>query len=297
MNNLVIFSVTAPAEVALKKLAKANIPVYRLKKQGNTLTFGVSHEYLEKVFAIFKHSCYNVRVVKQSSAFRFARFIKRRFGFVVGAVMFCTLAVLSGSVIIRVKVTGNGSYLSREITSIAQSCGVKPFTFCRNMDVPSIQAKVMALPNVSFCSVQRSGAYLVIDVHTETEQTVETKSSPLKATLSGEVYRIVAICGTAERAEGESVSVGDVLIGAYYLTAEGERVSCLAVGFADIAVKASISLYYQTESEESEKDALAATALYSDRVLEKSFKVSPFEEGFKYEVTFRYLVTVAVNME
>lgn len=297
MNNLVIFKVTAPVEVALKKLAKANIAVFKLKKQGSVITFGVYREYTEKVFAIFKHPCYNVCVVKQSSAVRLARFLKKRFGLVAGAVLFCTLAFLSGSMVLRVKVTGNGSYLSHEIASIASSCGVKPFTLCRNMDVPSLQAKVMALPGVNFCSVQRSGAYLIIDVHTEAEHTLRSQSGPLKATVTGEVYRIVAICGTAERGVGDSVTAGDTLIGNYYLTASGESANCLAVGFAEIKVTANISLFYNEESEENAEDALKATALYSDKVIEKSCKASPYEDGVKYDVAFSYLVTVSINME
>ena len=297
MNNLVIFRVTANAEVALKKLAKANIAVYKLKKHGLTITFGVTEEYTEKVFAIFKHPCYNICVVKQSSAVRLAAFLKKRFGLVAGAALFCTLAFLSGSMVLSVKVTGNGSYLSNEVTSIADSCGVKPFSLSRNMDIPSLQAKVMALPGVNFCSVQRAGAYLIIDVHTEEENVLKAQSSPLKADVSGEVYRIVAICGTAEKAVGERVNAGDVLIGAYCVTAGGESVSCLAVGFAELKVTATVSLYYDEESDENAEDALKCTSLYSDKVLEKSCKASPCDGGVKYDVTFCYLVTVAINME
>ena len=93
------------------------------------------------------------------------------------------------------------------------------------------------------------------------------------------------------------VKEGETLIGAYYLTDSGESVKCLAVGFAEIKVTANVSLYYGEDSEDNMEAALNSTALYSDKVLEKSCKVSPYEDGVKYDVTFSYLVTVAINME
>lgn len=297
MNNIVIFSVTAPPETALKKLSRENIAVYRLKKRGSKLTFGVSEEYIQKVFAIFSHPCYNVSVVKHSFKTRLIFFFKRRFALIIGGVLFVAAAVLSGNSVLKIKVTGNGSYLSPQIVALANECGAREFSVCKNFDAPLLQAKVMALPDVNFCSVRRDGAYLIIDVRTGEEHVGRADYKPLKADTAGEIRRIVAVCGTAERAEGERVAAGDVLIGAYELSESGERTDCLAVGFAEICAAMSISLYFDSESEENAQTALKAPALYSESVLERSYSVSPFNEGVEYKVTFTYLKTVAINME
>ena len=297
MNNTVEFSITCPPETALKKLTKANIAVYKLKKHGSTLTFGVLQEYTEKVFAIFSHPCYNITIKRNSPKARAAAFIKRRFGLVVGAVVFTAAAIASGNVVMRIKVTGNGAYLGGQIMSIARECGAREWTTCRKMDAPLLQAKILALPDVNFCSVQREGAYLIIDVRTEEEHTSKVNYTPLKSSVSGEVYRIVAICGTAEKVQGDKVSAGDVLIGAYELNENGESTSCLAVGFAEITAQASLSLYYDKESDENAKEALKAAALYSDRIISQSYTVAPCDGGVKYDVTFSYINTVAINME
>lgn len=297
MNNTVEFSITCPPETALKKLSKANIAVYKLKKRGSALTFGVRQEYKEKVFAIFSHPCYNITVRKNSAKTRAAEFLKKRFGLVVGAAIFTAAAIASGNVVMRIKVTGNGSYLGGQIIAIAHECGAREWSPCRGMDAPLMQAKILALPDVNFCSVQREGAYLIIDVRTEEEHLSKVNHTPLKASVAGEVYRIVAICGTAEKAQGDRVEAGDVLIGAYELTEDGTSNSCLAVGFAEITAKASLSLYYDSENEENAQEALKAAALYSDRIVEQSYKVSPCDGGVKYDVTFTYIDTVAINME
>lgn len=297
MNNIVCFEVTATLETALKKLSKANIAVYKLKKRSSHVQFGVRQEYVEKVFAIFSHPCYNTVIIKNSGVTRLKLFLQKRFGLIAGAVLFLAAAVISGNTVLKIKIVGNGGYLERQIISIAAECGAREWSFCRNLDAPLMQSKIMALPDVNFCSVKRDGAYLLIDVRTEEEHTAKADCKPLTANVSGEVYRLVAICGTPERKEGDGVSVGEVLIGAYELSADGERMPCLAVGFAEIKAKAEISLFYGEESEQNAQSALKAAALYSDTVLERSYTVSPCEGGVKYEVSFTYLKRVAINME
>lgn len=297
MNNIVEFQVTSTLETALKKLSKANIAVYKLKKRSSQVQFGVQQEYIEKVFAIFSHPCYNTVIVKKSGAQRLKIFLKRRFGLVIGSALFVAAAATSGNAVLKIKVIGNGEYLSPQIISIAQSCGAREWSFCRELDAPLMQAKIMALPDVNFCSVRRDGAYLLIDVRTEEEHTSRADDKPLLSPIAGEVYRIVAICGTPEAAEGQSVDADTVLIGAYELSAEGEQIPCLAVGFAEIKAKARLSLFYTEENEQNTQSALKAAALYSDEVLERSYTVSPCEGGVTYEVSFTYLKRVAINME
>lgn len=297
MNNVVIFEVTATPEAALKKLAKADIAVYRLKKRASRLSFGVNSQYIEKVFAIFAHPCYNTVIRRKSPQMRLKSFLSTRFCLIIGAVLFTVAAISSGNMVMRIKVVGSGSYLKERIVAVANECGAREWSFCRGLDAPMLQSRVMALPSVSFCSVQREGAYLIIDVRTEEEHSAKLDYKPLQTDVGGEVYRIVAICGTAERAAGDKVSAGDVLIGAYELNADGEATECAAVGFAEISAHASISLFYSEENEENTQAALKAAALYSDRITEQSYKVNPCDGGVQYEVTFTYIKTFTVNME
>lgn len=297
MNNIVEFQVTSTLETALKKLSKANIAVYKLKKRASQVQFGVRQEYVEKVFAIFSHPCYNTVIVKKSGVERLKIFLKRRFGLIAGGALFVAAAVTSGNAVLKIKVTGNGVYLSPQIIAIASECGAREWSFCRELDAPLMQSKIMALPDVNFCSVRRDGAYLLIDVRTEEEHTSRADDKPLVSPIDGEIYRIVAICGTAEVKEGQNVSAGGVLIGAYELDAGGGKIPCLAVGFAEIKAQAKLSLIYPEESEDNANAALKAAALYSDEVLDRSYTVSPCEGGVCYNVSFTYLKRIAINME
>ncbi len=291
------FEICAVPEEALKKLSKAQIPVFRLKKRGAKLYFATKQEYYKKVFAIFSHPCYNTVIRGNSAKMRLISFAKKRFGLIAGAAAFIAACVFSGNVVFKIKITGNCSYLSDSILSIAKSCGAREWSLCSSIDKPMLQAKVMALDGVSFCSVQRRGSYLLIDVRVGEQSLPLLSRTPLKAEASGQVIRVVSICGTAQKAAGEEVKKGEVLIAPYEQDASGQNVDCVAVGFAEISVNASLSLFYDCESEENTKSALAAPSLYSDSVIKTEYKVKPSDGGVVYEVAFSYIVTCSINMQ
>lgn len=297
MNNKVQFEVTARVEVALKKLAKAQIPIGAVKIDGAKVRFSVNREYIQKVFAIFKHPCYNTVIRRKSAKMRLADLLKKRFGLIVGGVVFLATCIISQSLVLKVSVTGNAPYLAEQVLSIAAECGVREFTSCSKLDKPLLSSRVTALENVEFCSVTRRGWALVIDVHAQAQENNEVNYSPFKAERAGTITKLTALCGTPEKALGDNVSVGDVIIANYETTADGERVKCLAAGYAEIEVLGSLSLFYESKSEENERQALSAPSLYSDNVTAKSLKITPCEGGYYYVVEFTYLHTQAWNMD
>lgn len=297
MNNIVNFEVTATPEVALKKLAKHNIPVYNLKKHGAKLCFGVNNEYIKKVFAIFKHPCYNTVIRRKSVKMRLQAFVKNRFAILIGSLAFLAVIAFSQQVVLKVKITGNAGYLSPRIMQIARECGVREFSFCKSFDKPLLSSRVLALDGVEFCSVQRQGSFIIIDVHASQNEVLQSSYSPLKASQSGVIHAITPICGTAEKSVGDAVAQGEILIGAYEMDPNGQRIDCLAVGFAEIEVEGSLTLFYDCESEKNTASALSAPSLYSDRVIDKSYTVKNCQGGVEYEVLFTYLVTDTINIE
>lgn len=297
MNNKVIFEVYARPEIALKKLAKAQIPVSNLKINGAKIRFGVNREYSEKVFAIFNHPCYNTVIKQKSARMRFASFCKNRLGILIGAAAFLIVSLASQSLVLRIKITGNADYLSPQILQLADECGAREWTTCSRLDKPLLRSKITALSGVEFCSVTRQGWFLVIDVHAQDTVGNSADYSPLYAEKSGRLYALTAICGTPEKNVGDEVEAGDVLIAAYETSEDGTKRQCLAVGFAEIEIHASLSLFYESENEQNTQSALSATSLYSERVLEKSYRVKPCDGGVYYEVTFTYLYIQSCNMD
>ena len=67
MTDLTKIRITASAELALKKLKKAEIAVFDCKKSGAELLFCVKDKDVKKVFAIFDKPCYNIKVDKKAT--------------------------------------------------------------------------------------------------------------------------------------------------------------------------------------------------------------------------------------
>lgn len=297
MRDLTEISVTATVETVLKKLTKANLPVFSIKKRENRLCFKVDRTNVKKVFAIFAHPCYNINVIRHSPKSRAARFVLNRTGVLIGAVFFLAAAAFSQNFIFRIDVTGSGSYLRGEIISVVNSLGVKSGAFYRGLDRPRALSAIMALPDVTFCSIEKRGSVLVIDVQTDGQSGVVTDYRDLKSDSAGKVRAIVAVCGTPLVSEGDTVGAGDVLIGAYFLNAAGERENCLAVGYVHLECSAVHFFAADCESEENAAAALSSVSLYSENILSRSYKVSRTDGKVVYEVAFTYLHTVKINIE
>jgi len=298
LNNLVTFQIVSSPENALKKLSKHNIPVYNLKKRGNFLCFSVNREYVEKVFAIFKHPCYNTGIRNIGCFKRLTGFLKNRFGLAIGAALFICLCALSQQLVLKVEVTGASKALEEKVLTIAQSANIRPFTYLTGESMQSARTGILALDGVDFCSVTKSGSVVVIDVHSHSSSGSSPVSyKPLVAEKSGTLYKLVAVCGTPQKEVGEQVTAGETLIAPFEETASGEQISSLAVGYAEVEVSAELTLFYDEESEKNAASALAAASAYSQRVVSKSYTTAPVQGGVYYKVTFTYIHTSSINIQ
>jgi len=296
VNNLVSFRVTAPPYVALKKLKIAQIPIFKLKKSGENLYFSVNEEYYKKAFAIFAHPCYNTVVRRKSLKMRAVSFLKRRVALPFCIAAFIVFCAASNLAVLKIKVTGSGKYLSGQVLQIAAECGAREFSLCKNLDKPMLCAGVLALDGVTFCSVQRRGSFLFIDVQVEEGEQNSVSYQPLISPVEGRILKIVAICGTAKFKEGDEVYRGDVLIAAEEDAGE-KIVPSLAVGYAVLCVTRTLTLAAEKESEAAEAEALKSPDLYAENVLERSIKVKRYSGGVIYEVTYSYAHTATINMQ
>ncbi len=296
MNSFTRIKITASPRSALAKLSRAGIPVRGCEKQGARFAFGVPDKMVKKVFAIFASPCYNIVIDREGPFSRFKRLCARRAFLVAGGALFVAAAVLSNAFVLRIEVTGSGAYLKNPVLSELHSLGVERFTLWRGVNEPALVSRVLALPDVVFCSVQKRGSVLYVDVQTEEGSASPADYSPLKSDCRGVVESIVAVSGTPLVVAGQSVRRGEELIGAYFLS-EGEKVPCMAAGYAVLSCMASVSYAAARESEENLRSAYAAALLYvgDERITASSHTVSRNAEGVVYTVEYTYLHTLSIN--
>ena len=250
---------------------------------------------IEKVFAIFAKPCYNIKVVNKSAKKRALDFVKLRAGLIIGAVAFIALAVTSDFYMLRIEVAGSGSYLEPEIRRIVLSEGAGEFKPYSSFNTSRATGRILALPQVTFCNISKKGSVLTVDVQVDTEHSGAVSNSPLVSDRAGTLVRLVAICGTEAVKEGDAVEKGATLIFPYTLAGE-ERISCIAVGYAELECTATSQFFAESESEQSLKEAYASLLLEEGEIISKTHTVMPTAEGVIYVLNYTYLHKISINL-
>lgn len=296
MTDITRVCVTSTAETALKKLKKAEISVYDCRKEGASFIFGVKDKQLKKVFAIFSNPCYNIRVTGASGRTRLFKRAATRAGLLFGAFVFITAAAVSNSFVFKISVSGSGAYLSPEVKRIIYESGAKEFSTCNRFDAPAATGKILALPQVTFCNIEKRGSVLKVDVQVDEEHGGAVNPSPLVSDRDGTVKNIVAVCGTAQFAVGDKVKKGDVLI-SNTVTVGEEQQKSLAAGYAEIECSGKAEYFAESESDENLKSAYSSILLEADKVLTRSHTVRPTDGGVIYVIEFTYLHKLSINIK
>ncbi len=288
-------TIISTAETALKKLKNAKVGVYNCKKDGAKLIFSIKDKDLKKVFAIFSKPCYNISVESSRRKSLLSR-ATARIGLIIGAAAFVCIAAVSNAFVFRIEVSGSGSYLSADVRRILYEQGFSQFKAFRSLDIPAAEGKILALPSVTFCNIEKHGSVLKVDVQVDEELDDTAKRTNLFADKSGVVKKIVAICGTAAVEVNSAVNAGDPIIYAYTVVGDS-RTDCIAVGFAEIECKGSYEYSAATESDAALKAAYSKANLYSDEVISRTHTVTATENGVIYNIEFTYLQKLSINME
>ena len=288
-------TVISTAETALKKLKNANVGVYNCKKDGAKFIFSIKDKDAQKVFAIFSKPCYNISVSgsrRKNALFR----ATARIGLIIGALFFVCIAWIANSFIFKIEVSGSGSYLYADVKSIIYELGFSEFKAYKKLDTAKAEGKILSLPSVTFCNIEKHGSTLKIDVQVDEELNSTANRQSLKADRGGVVKNIVAICGTAAVSVNSTVNAGDTLIHAYTLVGE-QKSDCIAVGYAEIECRGTYEYSAPKESEEAQKAAYSKANLYAENILSRTHTVKTEGEGVVYLIEFTYLQKLSINME
>lgn len=296
MTDLHQISVISTAENALKKLQRAEIPVFNCKKRGASFIFSVKDKDVKKAFAIFAKPCYNIHTERKSRSAQLLSAVMLRIGIVVGAVVFAVVAFLSNFFILKIEVDGSGSYLHSQVREILfEEGGVegKPFS-AFNSSVAA--GRILCLPNVTFCNISRRGSVLTVSVQVDGSHSESVKRYPLLSDTDGVVANIVAICGTEAVAVGDRVGSGDTLIYAYFVNGAGERTECIAVGYAEIECSRTFEYIAPDDSEESLRQAYASALIEEDEILKRTHTATPTDGGVRIIMEVTYLHRISINL-
>lgn len=292
MNNLTKISVTAPQDVVLKKLAWANIAVFNIKQLKKAVSFDVYDETVKKVFAIFRHPCYNVSIRKNSLNSGTRIFMLNRPALAIGLAIFIAISLICNNLIFKIEVTGSGSYLKNQVCAIVADNSKSFCNLLYSVDELAVQSRIVAIKDVTFCSVKIKGSVIVVDVQTNTDNTAYLKRGNLIAECSGVLVNLVVICGQAEKNIGQTVERGDVLI-----TQISDDNANYVQGYATIKCSQTQNMTFDDDTPQNRQRAISALSLYGESVADINIEVKPCGDKWQYEVNFTYLVTTSINIQ
>ena len=286
-------------ERALLRLKRAGIAVYHVKKrQKNQILLSVKKKDCEKVFAIFRDSCYNSSVYSAYTAKRLGVFggwryfesLKKRTGFIVGGLLFCALTLFADGLIFGVRFSGTDIY-AREAVMALEENGIKPFARYKQGSEDLVCAKLLKNKGVEFCSVQKRGLYVVVDVRLSPFLEHAPQKGDMIAKRSGKLLSIVALRGTPQKKAGDSVRVGETLVSGYFETQSGEKKSVEVVARASVACT-----YWKSLQAASAEEAFAMAYLEiglseRDQITKKTIE----QKGNEYAVTIEYTAIQTIN--
>ena len=286
-------------ERALLRLRRAGIPLYHIQKtRKDRICLQVERRDVAKVFALYPKSFdgqtrpYTVTKLGGVGFAKAVDFCKNRMGFVLGGLLFCIITLAADSFVFGVEFVGSQEY-KREAMQALEESGITLFSPYREGKEDLVTAKLLSLDFVEFCSVQKVGNRVRVEIRTSPFAVNTLAQGAMKAKHEGELVALTVLKGTAAKKIGDTVKVGETLVENVLTTQDGGQVRVEAVA------RARISCVYERMHEDAETAEQAFAKAYLSLALgEKdeltSKTVTPTEKGFHVKIT--YLVTESINL-
>ncbi len=272
------------ADRAVDRLAREGIRVYAARRpRKNAVVLRIDAKDREKVFAIFKGTCYNVCEVASVGVKRRLDGLVRSIGLAVGFVLFFAGILFAEGRVLGLEVVGSGAYYEREVREILARGGVRKFS-PQPRDIAPLTAEILSLPRVEFCAFHRRGGTLTVEVNVS-DDSAPLARVPLLSPATGVVDELVVVRGTPRVAEGEEVTEGQELVSCE--SAAGENV-------LPVLVIARVTVAYPVSREYEGEEAAARAQATLDFGVFREIHMSKTERGWLVEGIA--LKTASVNL-
>ena len=148
---------------------------------------------------------------------------RRRYGAIIGIILFIFLSFLSGSILWDVRVEGNSMLSDREVEDILDACGMSVGMPVRGIPTALIETRALIYSeDIAWISINILGS--VAEVHIIEDDGVEERDvlgSDIVAERGGEILWFEDTRGYQAVQIGQTVEEGQLLISGKYPTVEG----------------------------------------------------------------------------
>jgi sporulation protein YqfD len=213
-------------EVLLNRLKRQGVLVVNAKKCGKKqLILTIKSKENQKLFAITKELCYNIKKIKDGGRFYPLMYLAKNVGVLVGILVFSLSVILSSDRIYSYSFVGSGVAYKVEAQQVLKDEGITLYSKFSDVDLKELSNKIRQKSDkFSFVSCEKHGNKLKIQLILAkgSPTTIDGTKDAMYSTFSGRIESIRLYRGTAVAKVGDVVKVGDTLISGYY--SNGEKV-------------------------------------------------------------------------
>lgn len=290
-------------ERALLRLRRVGIGVYNAKKiEKNQILFSVNKKDTEKVFAIYPNVCYNISVyspyvarkVGSEGLARISDQLKRRVGFLLGCLFVLICLLTADRFVFAIEFVGSDVY-AREAYVAMEAGGIKPFSVYNREKEDWICSQLLSLDGVEYCSIKKTGFRAQVEIRLSPFGTGGFEKGGLISKHTGTVLSITALRGTPLKKIGDAVTVGETLVGDWFLPEGGGQVCVEVIARAKLGCVFEADIQAETEEEAFAEAYLLLDLSDGDEITGKTVKHFPETENL-FHVKIEYTTIEAINL-
>lgn len=279
---------------AIRDLQKNDIGLNNLlKRSQNQLIFNIDYAKKQDLFALFKNSCYNVKIIEESSFKNHIEKNKKRFGLIAGLVLIIISSLMFFSGRFVVKISGNETVTNFQIEQVLEENGIKKGFFKKDIDVSQVRNVIFSrFPQVSNVVAYEKGICLMIQITEQDSGSVinPTATGDLYSSANGTVEKIISYSGTPLVKVGDNVQRGDILIQGDLIT-ETEKKRVRANG--EVVLKVPFELSFDVtncfiKSVITEKSSKSRKVVFFDPFA-PSKRIEYHDDGFAEIIVKKYI--------
>ena len=212
----------------LNQLAREGVKLRNTKRTDDTTLFiSITANNADTTFAILQKRCYNYSVTRKIG------FNALNIGVFAGILLVLVAFGVLSCFCFGVKINSENDYIVSKVQQILNKEAVVGKTWGAIDNDKLEQTLRESIEDIGLVSVSRRGAFLWVnfsDITPPSEVENEINTSGVFATQNGVVSRIFVHSGTALVKEGDTVSLGQMLIAPYTEDEEGNQTPAVARG-------------------------------------------------------------------
>ena len=234
---------------------------------------------------------YTVTKVRAVGLEKVLQTLKKRWGVLLGIPLFCLTCIYADGFTFGVHIVGSQVY-AREVHAALDAVGIRPFTRYASGREDEVCAKLLALDNVEFCSVQKSGLWVRVEVRLGSFPKRQFQKGKMRSSFTGEIVAITALRGTPLKQVGDRITAGEILVEDSFLVEGGGQVRVEIIARVQIAC-----VYEALVCADDAESAFAKAYLHigADDVEIQEKSIEPCENN-AYKVRLVYVAVQTMNL-